>query len=133
MGFPFGKKYGNKRQKFDGYSFDSQKELDRYLVLKARLAAGQIKDLEIHPKFVLLEGFECQGKRYAPVTFNPDFRYFDLELGKRVVEDVKARFKYKTKKLRIHKEKPFVTEQYTIKIRFFLRDLPPDTVFMEVY
>ena len=54
-------------------------EARRYSELKFLAAAGQISDLECHPKYDL----------YAGITYKPDFRY--IENGKTVCEDVKSK------------------------------------------
>lgn len=84
-------KFGNRRVVVDNVTFDSISESRRYLSLKTLLAAGVIRDLEMHPKFTLTDGFrDHNGTKYAPVTYSADFRYFDLSRKKIVVEDVKG-------------------------------------------
>ena len=46
-------KYGNKKIKVDGMTFDSMKEYRRYRVLREREKEGLIKDLQRQVKFVL--------------------------------------------------------------------------------
>ena len=83
-------KYGNKKVRIGGYVFDSKKEANRYLHLKARLDAGEISHLEIQPVFKLC-GRDGQPLRYdsgRQPKYIADFSYFDGQ--KRVVEDVKS-------------------------------------------
>ncbi len=76
-------KYGNKREKIDGYTFDSLLEARRYQELKLMEKAGEIRDLTVHPPFsIQVNGIHC-GKTEM------DFLYFTKE-GKRVVEDTKG-------------------------------------------
>lgn len=94
-------KYGNQKCKIDGFTFDSQKEGRRYAELKILLRAGKIKDLELQKQFELQPAFrDCEGKWIRPIYYRADFVYYDNELEKPVVEDVKG-FKtegYKLKK-----------------------------------
>lgn len=84
-------KYGNKRCKLDGYSFDSVKEMNRYADLKFMLLAGEISDLELQKPFVLQEGFKGRdGKWVREIRYIADFYYFDKAKGEWVIEDVKS-------------------------------------------
>lgn len=72
----------------DGIKFDSKDEAKRYQMLKAMQAAGEIQDLQVHPKFEII----VRGVKIA--VFKPDFTYKRiLEAGKvlhSVIEDVKG-------------------------------------------
>jgi hypothetical protein len=48
-------KYNNKKPIVDGIKFDSKKEARFYNSLKLLKQAGEIKDFELQPEFVLLE------------------------------------------------------------------------------
>lgn len=50
-------KYGNLKQVFDGITFDSKRESDYYLNLKLLKKAGEVIDIEFHPKYLLQPGF----------------------------------------------------------------------------
>lgn len=78
-------KYGAVRTTIDGHNFDSKKEGTRYLVLKSLVAAGEITDLELQPKFDL---HALGGKKIG--TYRPDFKYAWPRTGKIVFEDVKG-------------------------------------------
>lgn len=83
-------KYRNKKVRIGPHVFDSKKEAQRYMVLKARLDAGEISHLEIQPVFKLC-GRDGQPLRYdsgRQPKYIADFSYFDGQ--KRVVEDVKS-------------------------------------------
>ena len=71
-------KYNATKKVVDGITFDSAKEARRYTELKWRQMAGEISDLECHPKYEL----------YAGIRYTPDFRY--TENGVTVCEDVKG-------------------------------------------
>src|SRR5689334_11288548 len=75
-------KYGNQKVEIDGRSFDSQKEANRYMVLKYRQGMGEIKNLCLQVEFKLEVNGDKIGKYIC------DFMY--EENGKMVVEDVKS-------------------------------------------
>jgi len=82
-------KYRNVRTVVDGITFDSKREAERYGELKLLERDGQITDLEVHPRFVLQEGFRLPyGKRVPAITYTADFGY--NEWNARIVEDVKG-------------------------------------------
>jgi hypothetical protein len=98
-------KMGNQRVTHDGIEFASIVEGRRYLQLKALQTAGLIKDLKPHPPFTLYPGgTDNEGKKINAVDYVADFSYFDLSIGKTVIEDVKghatAAFKIKWKLMR---------------------------------
>ena len=67
-------KYNNRKSLVDGILFDSKKEADYYIVLKADKKAGKIEGFEIQPEFMLQEGFTKNGKRYRPIKYIADFK-----------------------------------------------------------
>ncbi len=78
-------KYGAVRVTLDGWTFDSKREASRYLQLKLRARAGEIAQLEVHPRYYLTVNEHVIGR----VTL--DFRYVDLAKGGvQVVEDAKS-------------------------------------------
>lgn len=81
-------KYGNRRVMEDGYLFDSMAERDHYIGLKLLQLAGDIQQLQVHPRFILLEGFTYRGKRERAIVYEADFAY--MEGGEHVVADVKG-------------------------------------------
>jgi len=64
-------KYGNKKVVDFGYTFDSQVEFIRFCELKCLERAGEIFELEVHPKFTLVP----KTKTRKSVTYTADFRY----------------------------------------------------------
>ena len=107
-------KYGNKRIEFEGIRFDSIAEYRRYADLKLAEQAGEITDLQVHPRFLLQEAFTTpDGGREAQITYIGDFQY--TERGKIVVEDVKG----------------CRTEVFKIKRKLFLARYP-EINFIEV-
>ena len=81
-------KYGAKKEVVDGHRFDSRKEARRYVSLKMLVMSGDITDLKVHPKFVLLEGFIYRLRKIRAITYTADFMY--QEKGETIVEDVKS-------------------------------------------
>lgn len=94
-------KYGAQRVQVDGHTFDSKHEARVYEQLRARHAAGEIANLELHPVYP----FVINGVKVG--RFTPDFRYVDLRAGGRlVVADAKS--------------SPTKTEAYGLRKRLLL-------------
>lgn len=83
MPLPTRHKYHAKPALVDGIRFASTAEANRYQVLKIRVATGEIRDLELQPRYLL----EVYGVKVT--TYVGDFRYRD-NAGELVVEDVKG-------------------------------------------
>lgn len=83
---------------YDGYTFDSMVEGERYKELRLLEKAGQIKDLEVHPEYLFVVNEQRIG------TYTADFRYWENgerpDLLYRVVEDVKSAFTRKNREYR---------------------------------
>jgi hypothetical protein len=77
-------KYRNQKTVVDNITFDSKKEANRYSELKLLKMGGVIRDLELQPKIPLI----VNGKNVG--SYVGDFRYWDVEKGERVLEDVKS-------------------------------------------
>lgn len=78
-------KYGAKRTVVDGITFASKKEAAHYQKLKMMEKAGEIRNLELQPTFVLVP----KVGRDRAVHYIADFRYQDKE-GNTVIVDVKG-------------------------------------------
>lgn len=107
-------KYGNKKVRVGPHVFDSKREAQRYLILKAREDAGEISHLELQPVFKLKVGDRpvlIRSKGFPngrQAKYVADFAYFDGQ--KRVVEDAKG-FRtpeYKLKKALVEAMHPAV-------------------------
>lgn len=96
-------KYGNRKTEFDGITFDSMKEANRYAELRLLEKAGEISDLELQSPFLLQPGFAHKGKKYQSIKYVADFVYLDKD-GTRVVEDVKSPATRKDKVYQIKKK-----------------------------
>ncbi len=77
-------KYGNIKTVVDGITFDSKAEARRYGELKLLERAGEIRDLELQPKFALVGIGATKICQYRA-----DFAYQHTN-GPLVVEDVKG-------------------------------------------
>ena len=94
-------KYGAKKVTVDGLTFDSKKEANRYRELKILEKIGEITNLQMQVKYVLVPAQrepDTVGKRGGiikgklierEVSYIADFVYTDVN-GNRVVEDVKG-------------------------------------------
>ena len=94
-------KYGSNKAVVDGITFDSKKEAKRYSELKLLQRAGEISDLQIQVKFVLIPAQrepDSAGKRGGVIkgalierecSYIADFVYKDKK-GDLHVEDVKG-------------------------------------------
>ena len=109
------RKYHNQPCEVDGVKFDSQKEARRYRELMALLGAGKIRDLKLQPQFTLQESYKTpEGKRVQAIRYVADFSYFDCDLDKDVVEDVKS----KATKTRVYgMKRKLLLERFGIEIR----------------
>ena len=76
-------KYNAIKQTYKGETFDSKKELNRFMELEILLRAKEISDLELHPKFDLMVNGVKIGR------YTADFRY--KKGSDIIVEDVKSR------------------------------------------
>jgi hypothetical protein len=89
-------KYRARPVVLDGIRFDSMREGARYLDLKILVAAGQIRDLELHPRYPLsvVELFRCGDCPPWIIAhcgvYTADFRYVDAATGEVIVEDTKS-------------------------------------------
>ena len=81
-------KYKNKKTQVDMYVFDSIAESRRYKELALLERVGEIKKLQLQPRFLLQESFKKNGKTYRKIEYIADFMY--EENGKVIVEDVKG-------------------------------------------
>jgi len=92
-----GIKYGNKPTEVDGIKFQSIGEAKRWGELKWLREAGEVSDIETHPKFVLINEQIQNGEKYKKIHWEADFKYYYYPDDVWIVEDVKgcetARFK----------------------------------------
>lgn len=74
----------------DGIVFASKAEMTRYAELKLLVRAGEIRELELQPEYILQRKFTYQGKTYRAIKYKADFQYFDIKAKRYIVEDVKG-------------------------------------------
>ena len=73
------------------HTFDSKHEAKVYHELAFRQMAGEISDLRIQVKYVLIPSQVApSGKKYRECSYKADFVYKDNETGKTVVADAKG-------------------------------------------
>lgn len=85
-------KYGAKKVTYDGKTFDSQKEAQRYAELRLLERGKVISDLRWQVKFDLLpvqKGADGKVIERA-VSYVADFTYVDKRTGEFIVEDAKG-------------------------------------------
>ena len=83
------RKYNNRKIEIDGFTFDSKLEADFYQRLKPLVKTGKIKELRIHPRYLLQEGFTKNGKHYQPIYYIADFEVL-YDDGVTVIYDTKG-------------------------------------------
>ena len=98
----YGNKYGNHKVTYEGMTFDSKKELYRWIQLRTLEKAGKLSNLQRQKKFLLVpaqyepdtvgpRGGKIKGKLIEKeVAYYADFVYFDEETKEAVVEDAKG-------------------------------------------
>lgn len=109
-------KYNNKKVSFDGYTFDSIREKNRYIELKDMLDRGIIQDLELQKRFDLYTPkLDLETKEVFGIEkdgwYVADFVYKINQFNQVVVEDVKG---YRTKEYK--KKRKRMKIQYGIEI-----------------
>lgn len=77
-------KYSNEKTKVDGISFASRAEARRYGELKLLALGGEIRNLEMYPRFTLAVNDQ------KICTYVADFRYYDIKRKRVRIEDVKG-------------------------------------------
>lgn len=85
-------KYGNRKIKYNGMTFDSKKEYLRYMELSLLQKAGKIRRLERQVKFELIPAQrdpETNKVIERACVYKADFTYCDEE-GNYIVEDTKG-------------------------------------------
>ena len=107
-------RYSNVRKPVhDGIRFDSKREFLRYMDLKVLEAAGEVRDIKVHPKYpITIGGIEIRifSKRYHKtgrhLTYEADFEYLQKDqhgIWWRIIEDVKMQSGFRTEVYKIKK------------------------------
>lgn len=84
-------KYRNRKKEIDGIQFDSTKEANRYIDLKAWQYSGQISRLERQREFEIIVNGQLICRYVADFCYEID--------GRQIVEDVKSKV---TRKLPVY-------------------------------
>ena len=108
-------KYNAIKTVIGNLKFDSKKEANYYLTLKAKRINGEIRSIKLQPEFLILRGFTLEnGERIKGIKYVADFEveYAD---GHKEIIDVKG----------------VKTEAYKIKKKMLL-DMYPNINFIEV-
>lgn len=129
MRYPFNQpksKYRNEKVTFQGMSFDSKKELQRYLFLLDAERRGVISELKRQVKFELIpaiteeyvEHLKTKDKvktrtLQLAVTYICDFTY--VKDGVLVIEDIKSDHKLLTKEYQLKKKIMFAIHRLIIR------------------
>lgn len=96
-------KQQSQKVEVDGYTFDSTTEYTRYILLTQAQRRGIVSGLQVHPKITLHRPTLLDNSLYpdpvrlSAITYTADYSY--TWRGCRVVEDVKAYAKNKSKPL----------------------------------
>jgi hypothetical protein len=77
-------KYHNRKTLYQGIEFASQKEKNRYQELLWMQQAGQIRNIELQPRYDLVVNGHKLG------FYRGDFRYEVVATGQTILEDVKS-------------------------------------------
>ena len=95
------RKYKNQKPVIDGITFDSQKEANYYCELKIQKRAGEVKDFELQPEFILQEEFrDKNGNWHHAIKYRADFKVIYQD-GREEIIDNKG---HKTQVYRIKKK-----------------------------
>lgn len=92
----------SKKCIIDNHIFDSRMEGKFYIKLLNEKNQGEIKKIDLHPKYTLLESFKKYGKTIRAMTYTGDF-LVEYGSGEKILYDVKG---YKTEAFKI-KQKLF--------------------------
>ena len=112
-------KYNNNKPTYydpdlkDTLTFDSNKELSYYLLLKDRVKKGEISDLRRQYAIVIQPPFtDITGTKHRAITYKADFVYLDNKTLKTHLIDVKG---FKTEVYKLKKKllayKGFIIEE----------------------
>lgn len=105
------RKYNNKKVEIDNFIFDSKHEADFYLRLKALRSAGEVQDIDVHPRYLLQEGFTKRGRSYRPIYYIADFQVM-----------------FKDGTIKVYDTKGMRTEVYKLKKKLFEHRYPELTI-----
>lgn len=112
-------KYNNTKTEYEGIMFDSKKELYMYIALKKWLDEGRITNLELQKTYELQPRFSVRKGKVLrinrPITYTPDFVFFDKQENR----------------LRVLDAKGMKTETYKIKRKLFEYKFRKEGLYIE--
>jgi len=112
-------KYNNTKTEYEGIMFDSKKELYMYIALKKWLDEGRIENLELQKTYELQPRFSVRKGKVLrinrPITYTPDFVFFDKQENR----------------LRVLDAKGMKTETYKIKRKLFEYKFREEGLYIE--
>lgn len=112
-------KYNNTKTEYEGIMFDSKKELYMYIALKKWLDEGRIENLELQKTYELQPRFSVRKGKVLrinrPITYTPDFVFFDKQENR----------------LRVLDAKGMKTETYKIKRKLFEYKFRDEGLYIE--
>ena len=105
-------KYRAKKTIVDGHKFDSKREAEWYKRYREMEKNGEIKNLELQPRFILQPSFTKNGKKIRKIEYVADFMFTECNLEETPhVVDVKGMKTpvYKMKKKMFECQFPLLT------------------------
>lgn len=106
-------KYKAVPTEVEGHRFASKREARRFQELRLLERAGQIVNLELHPRYPIEMTRLSNGEVTTVGFYTADFAYFDVRAGTQVIEDVKCEA---TKTTAYRLRKRLVEAQYDFTI-----------------
>ena len=83
-------KFNNIKTVIDGITFASKREATRYNELKLLERCNIISDLQLQVSYVLIPAQKGGLRNELALKYIADFAYFDNELNKQIILDVKG-------------------------------------------
>lgn len=105
-------KYGAKKVKYDGITFDSAMESEFYKLLIKRRNSGEIKFFELQPSFELQPKFEKDGVKYRSIDYIADFMVINNDDSVEII-DIKG---FSTHEFNLKKKIFNYKYEYTLKL-----------------
>ena len=93
---------------YKGIVFASKREMNRFIELELLERGGKIKDIVLQPEFELQPAHVYQDRKRPPILYRADFRYWDCEKKRIIIEDVKG----------------YATDVFKLKMRMFEYQFP---------
>lgn len=115
-----GSKYGAQRVEVDGVRFASKAESERYKTLKEAERRGIIRNLQLQPRFTLLDKFECRGEKIRAIEYVADFKY-DIPCDEVIVSSVGFSQKVSCYNPVVEDVKGMILPEFKLKLKLWKR------------